>query len=57
MPAEVVLNERATISSVRAAAQFIDGDALYGNDVGFGNAAGNVPNLVDLTTGELGAVV
>ncbi len=57
LPSRIVVNELTTIASVWAAAQFLDGDAISGNDVGLRSAAGNVPNLVDLSNGGLGAVV
>jgi hypothetical protein len=56
-PASIVVNERTTIASIWAAAQFLDGVSITGNAVGLRTAARNVPNLVDLHTGELGAVV
>ncbi len=57
VPQRVVVNELSTIASVWAAAQFLQGDAIRGNAIGLHTAARNVPNLVDLSTGELGAVV
>ena len=56
-PAKVVVNERTTVASVWTGAQFLNGTALSGNTLGLRIAAGNVPNLVDLATGELGPVI
>ncbi len=36
-------------------AQFLKGGALSGHALGLKIAAGNVPNLVDVTTGGLGS--
>lgn len=56
-PLPIVVNELSTIASVWAAAQFLDGMSIAGNAVGLTIAARNVPNLVDLATGGLGAVI
>ena len=56
-PASVVINELTTIASVWTHAQFLDGAAITGHALGLRIAAGNVPNLVDLTTGGLGPVI
>ncbi|MGZ4302718.1 MAG: hypothetical protein ACXVR9_12870 [Gaiellaceae bacterium] len=56
-PANVVINELTTIASVWTHAQFVDGAAIKGHALGLRIAAGNVPNLVDLTTGGLGPVI
>ena len=56
-PASVVINELTTIASVWTHAQFVDGTAIKGHALGLRIAAGNVPNLVDLTTGGLGPVI
>ena len=56
-PARVVINELTTIASVWTHAQFVDGAAIRGPALGLRIAAGNVPNLVDLTTGGLGPVI
>jgi hypothetical protein len=56
-PASVVINELTTIASVWTHAQFVDGAAIQGHALGLRIAAGNVPNLVDLTTGGLGPVI
>ncbi|MGO9789750.1 MAG: hypothetical protein ACLP8S_09725 [Solirubrobacteraceae bacterium] len=46
-----------TIASVWTHAQFLDGAVIKGHALGLRIAAGNVPNLVDLTTGGLGPVI
>jgi hypothetical protein len=56
-PATVVINELTTVASVWTHAQFIDGTAIQGHALGLRIAAGNVPNLVDVTNGGLGPVV
>ena len=50
-PANVVINELTTIASVWTHAQFVDGAAIKGHALGLRIAAGNVPNLADITTG------
>ena len=56
-PSSVVINELTTVASVWTHAQFVDGAAIRGHALGLRIAAGNVPNLVDLTTGGLGPVI
>ena len=56
-PEWVVVNELSTAASIWTSAQFLDGESIQGNAVGLKAAARNVPNLVDLETGQLGAVV
>lgn len=55
--ARVTINDLTTVASVWTAAQFLDGEAMRGNDTGLKIAAGNVPNFVDLETGGLGPVI
>lgn len=57
VPLSLHVNELSTIASIWAAAQFLDGTMIRGNDVGLQIAARNVPNLVSLSDGGLGAVV
>src|SRR5215510_11439504 len=57
VPAEVVINERTTVASVYALAQFIDGQKITGKAPGLQNAAAIMRNLVDVTTGEVGSVL
>ncbi|MEJ2084776.1 MAG: hypothetical protein P8Y44_03750 [Acidobacteriota bacterium] len=56
-PQRVTINELTTVASAWTGAQFLDGTALSGTALGLRIAAGNVPNLVDLTTGGLGTVI
>ncbi len=56
-PARVIVNEFTTVASVWTHAQFLDGTAIQGNALGRRIAAGNVPNLVDVTTGGWGAAI
>ena len=56
-PSTVVINEMTTVASVWTHAQFLDGDAIKGNALGLGIAAGNVPNFVDLATGGYGVTI
>jgi streptogramin lyase len=53
-PAKVVINEMTTIASVWTHNQFIEGTAIKGSTLALRIAAGNVPNFVDLTTGDYG---
>jgi hypothetical protein len=52
-----VVNELTTVASVFTNARFINGTAISGNDLGLRIAAGNVPNLVDPSTGTWGKVL
>jgi hypothetical protein len=56
-PAHAVVNELTTVASVWTNAQFLDGTAIKGPALSLRIAAGNVPNLVDLTTGGLGTAI
>ena len=56
-PPTVVVNELTTVASVFTNARFINGPAISGNEVGLRIAAGNVPNLVDPSTGTWGKVL
>src|SRR5271166_6129527 len=56
-PKHVTINELTTVASVWTGAQFLKGTVLSGNTLGLNIASGNVPNLVDLTTGGLGPVI
>lgn len=57
LPQSVVVNELTTVASTFTAARFIDGESISGNPLGLRIAAGNVPNLVDPTTGGWGKVL
>jgi hypothetical protein len=56
-PASVTINELTTVASAFTNARFISGGGISGNPLGLKIAAGNVPNLVDLTTGGWGKVL
>ena len=56
-PKSVVVNECSTIASVWTSAQVLKDEVLSGTQFGLRIAAGNVPNLADLETGRLGAVI
>jgi len=56
-PRSIVVNEMSTIASVWTSAQFLTAEGLSGTILGLRIAAGNVPNLVDLQTGDLGPVI
>ncbi|WP_245813995.1 NHL repeat-containing protein [Rhodococcus marinonascens] len=57
LPADVVVNERTTVASAFAMAQFVTSGGISGPNPGITNAAGMVRNLVDVATGEPGAVL
>ena len=52
---DVVINELTTVASAFTAARFIKNDSISGNPLGLRIAASNVPNLVDVGTGRMGA--
>jgi hypothetical protein len=56
-PAKVVVNELTTVASAFTNARFIKSEAISGNPLGLKIAAGNVPNLVNPTTGTWGKVL
>lgn len=56
-PSQVVVNERTTVASGFALAQFIRGGAVGGPSPGLQNAAGMVRNLVNVRTGALSGVL
>ena len=53
----IVVNERTTVATAWAMAQFLDGFNISGKSPGLQNAAATVRNLVDLLTGEVGSVL
>ena len=55
--ADIVINERTTVASAYAMAQFIDGDTIGGTYPGLQNAAAIVRNLVDIYTGDVSSVL
>lgn len=54
---DVTINERTTVATAYAMAQFIVGDEIGGNTPGIQNAASTLQNLVDLRTGNIGDVL
>ncbi len=56
-PQQVVVNEFTTVASAFTAARFINGEAISGNALGLRIAAMNVPNLVNLQSGDWGSVI
>jgi hypothetical protein len=56
-PSRVVIDEMTTLASVITHAQFIDGAVIKGSPLQLRIAAGNVPNFVDLETGDYGAAI
>jgi hypothetical protein len=56
-PAHIVIDEMTTIASVVTHMQFIDGTAIKGSPLSLRIAAGNVPNFVNLETGDYGATI
>jgi hypothetical protein len=57
LPSTVTVDELTTVASAFVGAQFIKGEAISGNPLGLRIAAGNVPGLVDPTTGQWGKVL
>lgn len=57
IPTTIVVNERTTVATAFAMAQFIDRAKVAGKAPGIQNAAGMSGNLVDATTGDVGAVL
>ena len=53
-PPKVVVNELTTVASAFTNARFLKGESISGNPLGLKIAAGNVPNLVDPSTGGWG---
>ncbi|MGI5860824.1 MAG: hypothetical protein ACOX6T_02075 [Myxococcales bacterium] len=56
-PRGVVVNERTTVATANAFAQFIRGRRIDGNAVGMANAARMAANLADPVTGRVGVVL
>ena len=56
-PSQVVVNERTTVASGFALAQFIHADKIKGPSPGLQNAAGMVRNLVNVRSGGLSGVL
>ena len=57
IPSDVVVNERTTVATAYAMAQFINGVDIGGTYPGLQNAALTFRNLVDLENGNIGAVL
>ncbi|MBF0517816.1 MAG: hypothetical protein HQK97_12010 [Nitrospirae bacterium] len=57
LSANAVINERTTVATAYAMAQFINGRNISGTSPGLQNAAAIVQNIVDITTGNVGAVL
>jgi hypothetical protein len=57
VPQRVVVNERTTVATGNAFAQFIDGHRIAGNRYGMTNAVGMAANLADPVTGAVGSVL
>ena len=56
-PANVVIDEMTTLASVITHTQLIEGAAIKGSPLQLRIAAGNVPNFVNLETGDYGATI
>jgi len=57
VPVNVVLNERTTVGTAYAMAQFIQGMNIAGGSPGLQNAAATFKNLVNVRTGQIGHVL
>src|SRR5215472_16303693 len=56
-PAQVIIDEFTTIASAITHNQFINDTAIVGSPLALQIAAGNVPNFVNLTTGDWGEAI
>jgi hypothetical protein len=56
-PGQVVVNERTTVATGNAFAQFVDGGKIRGNTYGMINAVQMAANLADPETGEVGVIL
>jgi hypothetical protein len=56
-PGQVVVNERTTVATGNAFAQFVDGGKIRGNTYGMINAVQMTANLADPETGEVGVIL
>jgi sugar lactone lactonase YvrE len=56
-PRSVTINERTTVATANALAQFIVDGSIGGKSPGLRNAAGTFRNLVDLASGDVGTVL
>jgi hypothetical protein len=57
VPGHVVVNERTTVATGNAFAQFVDGHRVVGNRYGMRNAVRMAANLADPQTGAVGSVL
>jgi len=57
VPARVVVNERTTVATANAFAQFVDGKRIEGNTYGMINAVSMAGNFADPETGEVAIVL
>jgi hypothetical protein len=57
VPRQVVVNERTTVATGNAFAQFVDGHTVVGNRYGMRNAVHMAANLADPRTGAIGSVL
>jgi len=57
VPGDVVVNERTTVATGNAFAQFIDRETIHGNRYGMTNAVHMAANLADPRTGRVGVVL
>jgi DNA-binding beta-propeller fold protein YncE len=53
----VVINEKSTVATAYAMAQFIAGDSISGKNPGLSNAAAMLKSLVDITDGRVSSVL
>jgi hypothetical protein len=57
IPGYVVVNERTTVATANAFAQFVEGKKVEGNTYGMINAVSMAANFADAETGEIAAVL
>src|SRR5579871_3162490 len=57
IPKQVVINERTTVATGNAFAQFISGDTIAGNQQGMSNASSMAANFADPETGAAGVII
>jgi len=57
IPRDVVVNERTTVATGNAFAQFIHGSKIEGNTYGMGNAVHMAANLANPQSGDVGVVL
>lgn len=57
IPNEIFINERTTVATAYAMAQYTDGQSIGGKNPGLKNAAGTAQNLADLSNGEVSTLL